>query len=428
VPPGSLIGPLTGPPPWPGGLAAAVLAGALLWVVCARLRLRPPSCAAAVAVFACAVLLVEWYSPDGVDGRGALLLGVAACAAVGGRVRSTVAVLACVAAVAVAPVAAVGFLVLLGWTALHGGLGARWSRGWQQVAAAVAVVAAALVAAAGFAPGAALALPPPALAVLTLWGVLLAGLLHTRLRWLRPVGAALLSLLGCIWVPGVDAAAVVLVAGGGAVLSVVLAEEARSLLTRRLLVAAVASAVAVTALVAPAGVPVEPAHAAVTAAPEPAAAVEPEPEPGPAVRPVAVLIPALGVDGPLAELTADPVTGELAAPDDPSQAGWFAAGVVPGDRGPAVLGGHVDSRAGPGVFADLHTLRPGDLVEVGRSDGTTVRFTVTAVRRHPKDRFPTEAVYGPAPGPELRLVTCGGVFDRSERSYLDNVVVDAVLV
>ena len=146
------------------------------------------------------------------------------------------------------------------------------------------------------------------------------------------------------------------------------------------------------------------------------------------VRPVAITIPTLGVAGPLENLTADPVTGELAAPDDPSRAGWYAAGVVPGDAGPAVVGGHVDSRSGPGVFFGLRELRPGDRIEIIRSDGRAVRFAVTAVAAYPKTEFPTAAVYGPAPGPELRLVTCGGQFDRSERSYRDNVVVDAVLM
>jgi Sortase domain len=146
------------------------------------------------------------------------------------------------------------------------------------------------------------------------------------------------------------------------------------------------------------------------------------------VRPVAVSIPALSVAGPLEDLVADPATGELAAPNDPSRAGWYAAGVVPGDLGPAVIGGHVDSRSGPGVFFRLRSLRPGDLVDVTRSDGRTVRFSVIAVALYPKDEFPTEAVYGPTSAPELRLVTCGGAFDRSARSYDDNVVVDAALI
>jgi hypothetical protein len=145
------------------------------------------------------------------------------------------------------------------------------------------------------------------------------------------------------------------------------------------------------------------------------------------VRPVAIAIPALGIAGPLETLTADPATGELSAPTDPAHAGWFAGGVVPGASGPAVIGGHVDSRAGPGLFFGLHTLHPGDRVEIRNSDGATVRFAVVSVAGYPKDRFPTAAVYGPVPGPELRLVTCGGAFDRAARSYRDNIIVDAVL-
>jgi len=80
------------------------------------------------------------------------------------------------------------------------------------------------------------------------------------------------------------------------------------------------------------------------------------------------------------------------------------------------------------VFFRLRTLKPGDIIDVTRSDGRTVRFSVIAVALYPKDAFPTQAVYGPTSGPELRLVTCGGTFDRSVRSYEDNVVVDAALV
>lgn len=407
--------------PWPVGLVAAVAAGLLLWVVGARLRLRPASRAAAIALYAAAVLLVEWYAPDGVDGRAALLLALAGCAAVGGRWRSVLAGLACVAAVLVAPVAAVGFLVLLGSMALGGAFAGRWRPGARRVLAAGAFAAAVAVPVATLRPGVPLALPVPVLAGLTLWALLLAGLLWRRLAWLRPVAAAVLALLVCAWTPGPGADAVVLVAAAVAVLSAVLAEEIRVLLARRLLAAGVAVAAAITGLLPTAGTqPVTP--------PPPPAAPVAVADVRPAVRPLAISIPALGVDSPLDELAADPVTAELAAPDDPDRAGWFAEGVVPGEQGPAVVGGHVDSRAGPGVFAELRTLRRGDLVEVSRSDGSVARFTVTAVRLFPKDRFPTEAVYGPAPGPELRLVTCGGRFDRTVRSYEDNVVVDAVLV
>jgi sortase (surface protein transpeptidase) len=145
-----------------------------------------------------------------------------------------------------------------------------------------------------------------------------------------------------------------------------------------------------------------------------------------AAAPVRVRVPVIGVDSELLRLGTDPA-GVLVPPDDPDRAGWFTGGAVPGDVGPAVVAGHVDSVEGPAVFARLLELDPGDEVVVEREDGTTARFTVTGVGRHPKDGFPTEAVYGPTPRAELRLVTCGGDFDRSRGSYLDNVVVTAVL-
>jgi sortase (surface protein transpeptidase) len=148
----------------------------------------------------------------------------------------------------------------------------------------------------------------------------------------------------------------------------------------------------------------------------------------PAARTVAaparVTIPAIGVDSPLAEIGVD-ANGALVPPADFSVAGWFAAGPAPGEVGPAVLAGHVDDRSGPAVFFRLEELEPGDQVTVTGTDGTPVTFTVTRVASYPKDAFATAEVYGPTAGPELRLITCGGTFDRSRRSYTDNVVVFA---
>ncbi|WNV74587.1 class F sortase [Geodermatophilus sp. DSM 44513] len=145
-----------------------------------------------------------------------------------------------------------------------------------------------------------------------------------------------------------------------------------------------------------------------------------------AAAPVRVRVPAAGVDSELLRLGTD-AAGALVPPDDYGRAGWFTGGAVPGDVGPAVLAGHVDSLDGPAVFARIGALATGDEVLVDRADGTTVRFAVTGVDRYPKNDFPTAAVYGPTPRAELRLVTCGGDFDRAARSYLDNVVVTAVL-
>ncbi len=143
--------------------------------------------------------------------------------------------------------------------------------------------------------------------------------------------------------------------------------------------------------------------------------------------PVRVRVPAIGVGSELLRLGTD-ASGVLVPPDDYARAGWFTGGAVPGDVGPAVVAGHVDSVDGPAVFSRLDDLAPGDEVLVDREDGTTARFTVTGIGRYPKDDFPTAAVYGPTPRAELRLVTCGGDFDRSRASYEDNVVVFARLV
>jgi hypothetical protein len=142
--------------------------------------------------------------------------------------------------------------------------------------------------------------------------------------------------------------------------------------------------------------------------------------------PIRVRIPAIGVDSPLGRLGVD-AAGALVPPTDFARAGWFAAGPVPGDIGPAVIAGHVDSRDGPAVFFRLADLAAGDEILVERADGTTARFTVSRTARYPKDGFPTEEVYGPTPRAELRLITCGGEFDADRRSYRDNIVVTAVL-
>jgi hypothetical protein len=140
--------------------------------------------------------------------------------------------------------------------------------------------------------------------------------------------------------------------------------------------------------------------------------------------PVRVRVPAIGVDAAVTATGTDG-SGALVVPADPAVAGWYAGGPVPGARGPAVLAGHVDWAGRPTVFARLDRLAPGDEVLVDRADGTTARFVVTTVERYAKDAFPTAAVYGATPGAELRLITCGGDFDRAAGSYADNVVVTA---
>lgn len=142
--------------------------------------------------------------------------------------------------------------------------------------------------------------------------------------------------------------------------------------------------------------------------------------------PVRLRIPAIAVDAPVGRLGRLP-DGTLDVPHSWALVGWYAGGPRPGDAGPAVLLGHVDSFSGPAVFARLGELRPGDAVDVLGADGQTERFRVGSVRRFAKSRFPTDEVYLPTLRPELRLVTCGGAFNRASGHYVDNVIVFADL-
>ncbi|MGY1679347.1 class F sortase [Geodermatophilus sp. SYSU D01176] len=147
-----------------------------------------------------------------------------------------------------------------------------------------------------------------------------------------------------------------------------------------------------------------------------------------APAPVRLVIPRIGVDTPVVPVGLNADGTVTVPPADPAApAGWYRFGVPPGEPGPAVLLGHVDRHQGPAVFSRLSALESGNDIAVRREDGTTVVFVVESVRTHPKSEFPTEAVYGPTVEPVLRLVTCGGDFDRDRRTYLSNVVVYATL-
>ena len=148
--------------------------------------------------------------------------------------------------------------------------------------------------------------------------------------------------------------------------------------------------------------------------------------PGSASVPLRLMIPEIGVATRLVRLGLEP-DGGMQVPGDFGDAGWFAGGPVPGQVGPAVIAGHVDSKTGPAVFYRLRELRPGQAILVERADGARLRFLVEQARSYPKAGFPTAAVFGPVPSAALRLITCTGDFDRSRGSYLDNLVVYARL-
>lgn len=169
-----------------------------------------------------------------------------------------------------------------------------------------------------------------------------------------------------------------------------------------------------------------PRAAALQVLPVPTGPTEAAPTQGAAqvAEPVSLVIPSIGVSSSLVHLGLTS-GGALQVPPSTSVAGWYAGSPRPGSIGSAVIAGHIDSVHGPGIFFRLSQLRRGDRVYVRRADGTLAIFAVTQVQMYAKDDFPTTAVYGAVPDPELRLITCGGTFDYSTRSYLSNTVVYA---
>jgi sortase (surface protein transpeptidase) len=140
-------------------------------------------------------------------------------------------------------------------------------------------------------------------------------------------------------------------------------------------------------------------------------------------EPARVVIPAIGVDVALVRLglRAD---RSMEVPDF-GLAGWYARGPRPGHHGPAVIAGHVDSRAGPDVFFRLGDLVIGDRIHVEYDSGDHVTFIVTRTEQVPKDALPVELIWPLTNDRLLTLITCGGTFDRDVRSYRDNVIVYA---
>jgi hypothetical protein len=146
----------------------------------------------------------------------------------------------------------------------------------------------------------------------------------------------------------------------------------------------------------------------------------------PASRPLRLSIPSISVDTGLIDLGLKS-DGSMEVPADGSTAGWYVNSPTPGELGPAVLAAHVDWKGSKGVFYDLRQTKPGDDIEVQRTDGRTLTFTVQRVEKYSKQQFPTDEVYGDVDSPQLRLITCGGDFDHAAHSYRDNIVVYAEL-
>jgi hypothetical protein len=175
----------------------------------------------------------------------------------------------------------------------------------------------------------------------------------------------------------------------------------------------------------------EPAVAAPAPVERPAAPAEPDvrtEEVAARAVPLAVRIGTISVDAPIVPVGIQD-DGAMVIPERVDEIGWYdpgGLGVVPGTAGTAVLAGHVDSRSqGRGALYDLRELRVGATIEVDLDDGTTQRWLITEVVQYSKAVLPLAEIFTWAGPSRLAVITCGGEFDRTARSYTDNLVVYA---
>jgi sortase (surface protein transpeptidase) len=144
-------------------------------------------------------------------------------------------------------------------------------------------------------------------------------------------------------------------------------------------------------------------------------------------RPVHIVIPAIGVSARIVRLGLNP-DRTLEVPKNLADTGWFTEGPEPGERGAAVVVGHVASLGGSGVFYRLRDVRPGDVIRIRLRDGEIVRYRARSMLVVPKTAFPTRRVYAQTPRPTLRLITCSGTMDASSGHHPDNRIVFASLL
>ncbi|MFI1095234.1 class F sortase [Streptomyces sp. NPDC020917] len=179
------------------------------------------------------------------------------------------------------------------------------------------------------------------------------------------------------------------------------------------------------------GVPAVPPAAAAPSTPGSAGAPSAASTTAPALTrsvPTRLSIPSIGVDAAFVPLSLG-ADGTLTPPpmSTPNVVGYYADGPTPGEKGPAIVAGHVDTKTGPAVFLLLSLVKPGATASVTRADGSTATFKVDTVQTYSKAEFPDQKVYGDTPDAQLRIITCGGTFDKTKQDYKDNVVVFAHL-
>jgi sortase A len=144
-------------------------------------------------------------------------------------------------------------------------------------------------------------------------------------------------------------------------------------------------------------------------------------------EPLRLLMPVLALESEVEKVG---LTKELrmGVPSDWWNVGWYELGVKPGEKGNAVLAGHLDSPTGPAVFANLFRLTYGDRIHIIDEWGKQLSFEVVGKAVYTDENFPIDLVFGNSEERLLNLITCQGVFDSATNNYSERLVVTAVFI
>jgi len=153
----------------------------------------------------------------------------------------------------------------------------------------------------------------------------------------------------------------------------------------------------------------------------------PLPTPTPIAAPARLQIPRIGVDT-IIEAVGQTEAGQMGIPQKPDHVAWYELGATPGERGNAVISGHLDDPKGPAIFWKLDKLQPGDKVIIIDDTGMSHTFAVIATERYPDDTAPIDKIFGFDMERDLNLITCDGVWDRKAHRYKERLVVYTRLV
>ena len=140
-------------------------------------------------------------------------------------------------------------------------------------------------------------------------------------------------------------------------------------------------------------------------------------------KPVRLQIPSLHIDANVQDLGLNAM-GNVQAPDNFTDVGWYKYGTVPGYVGSAVIDGHVDNGlALSGVFKHLGDIKVGDQVYIITRGGAKLHFVVTDIAQYPYNNAPINLIFGRNDSTRLNLITCTGTWVAGDKTYSERLVV-----